>query len=153
MKSAEQPALCDIREFAFLVSKSTAADSSSRPHTRIYRTTRAVVAPADATQERIAPATHYTSPPQQAGRACLVLCVCVFERTRLVVLKMLIQAPGNLLCFAVELGFFLRDHPTPFTTTVSTGPATVEYKQHRTSTVYVAPTPLTWVVLSCVCGV
>ena len=64
---------------------------------------------------------------------------------------MLIQGPGNLLCFAVELGFFLRDHPTPFTTTVATGPATAEYKQHRISTAYVgAVTPLIGVVLSCV---
>ena len=114
-----------------------AVDNSSRQHTRA---TRAVIAPSDETQKRIAPATHHTSLPQQAARACLALCM-VFERTRLVVLKMLIQAPGNLLCFAVELGFFLRDHPTPFTTTVATGPATVEYKQHRTSTVHVAPAP------------
>ena len=59
------------------------------------------------------------------------------------VLKMLIQAPGNLLlCFAVELGFFLRDDPTPFTTTVAAGPATAECKQHRISTLLMlAPHP------------
>ena len=147
-----------------MVSKRSAADSSSRQHTRIYHTTRAVIATSDETQQRIGPATHHNSPPQQAGRACLVLCVfsnelgcsenadssssnsthvyiirlgrssqpqmklssvlgllliiirrrskrvglvlsCVCFRTNSVVLKMLIQAPGNLPCFAVELGF------------------------------------------------
>ena len=48
------------------------------------------------------PATHHKSPPQQAGRACVVLCA-VFD-AYWVVLKMLIQVPGNLLCFAVALG-------------------------------------------------
>ena len=57
-------------------------------------------------------------------------------------MKMRIQAPGNLLCFAVELGFFLRDRPTPFTTTVAaTGLATGEYQQNRVSTAHVAAAP------------
>ena len=77
---------------------------------------------------------------RRSERVGLVLSVCGF-RANSIVLEMLIQAPGNLLCFAVELGFFMRDHPTPFTTTVATGPATVEYKQHRISTAHVAAAP------------
>ena len=43
----------------------------------------------------------------------------------------------------VESRSFLRDHPTPLTTAVATGPATVEYNQPRMYTVHVAaPTPL-----------
>ena len=119
-----------------MVSKSTA---STRQRTRIYHTSRAIIASSDETQQRIAPATHHTSRPQQAGGACLE---CGLRANPVVLKKMLIKAPGNLLCFAVELGFYLRDLPTPFTTTtVATGPATVEYKQHRVSTAHVAPVP------------
>ena len=74
--------------------------------------------------------------------------MCGF-RANSVVLKMLIHARGNLLCFAVELGFFLKYHPMPFTTTVVTRPATVEYKPLRFST-DVAPARPTGVVWSCV---
>ena len=52
----------------------------------------------------------------------------------------------DLLYFAgVESRVFLRGHPTPLTTAVATGPATVEYKQPRmyTCTAHVvAPPPL-----------
>ena len=51
------------------------------------------------------------------------------------------------LCIAVESDFILRDHPTPFTAAVATGPAKVEYKQNRISTAHVAAPP------PCVCGV
>ena len=37
---------------------------------------------------------------------------------------MLIHAHGNLV--AVAVGFFLRDHPTPCTTTVTAGPEAAE---------------------------
>ena len=56
-------------------------------------------------------------------------------------MKMLIHAPGNMLSFAVELGFFLRDHTTPFTTTVAAGRAPVDYKQHRIPTAQVGAAP------------
>ena len=68
------------------------------------RTTRAAIAPSDENQQRIAPASHRKSPPQQAGRACMPLCV-VF-RANSFVLKMLIQAPRNesaVLC--CRIGF------------------------------------------------
>ena len=65
---------------------------------------------------------------------------------------MLIEAPGNLLCFAVELGFFLIDHPTLFTTKVATGHATVSYNQHRIFTGHVATAPRSQVCVV-VCGV
>lgn len=58
-----------------------------------------------------------------------------------IVVQMLIQAPENLLCLTVELGFYLTDHPTLFTTTVATGPSTAEYLQHRVCTVHVATAP------------
>ena len=80
---------------------------SSRQQQQTTHTTRVVIALSDESQQRIAPATHHTSPPQQAGRA---YCLWFGFRANSVVLKMLIQAPGNLLCFAVELCFFLRDH-------------------------------------------
>ena len=54
------------------------------------------------------------------------------------------NADSSLLESAVLcciIGFFLRDHPTPFTTTVATGPATAEYQQHRVSTAHVAAAP------------
>ena len=78
---------------------------------------------------------------RHSKRVELVLSCAWFSSEPRVVLKMLMQPPGDLLRFAVELGFFLRDHPTPFTTTVATGPATVEYKQHRISTAHVAAAP------------
>ena len=67
-----------LREFSFLVNKSSRQQQQQTAHP-----TKAVIAPSDETQQRIAPATHHTgtSPSQQAGRACLVLCV-VYELTR-----------------------------------------------------------------------
>ena len=53
----------------------------------------------------------------------------------------------DLPCFAqqtavlrgVEWSFILRDHPTPLPTAEATGPATVEYKQHRVYTAHASP--------------
>ena len=77
---------------------------------------------------------------RRSRRVGLVLsCVCF--RANSVVLKMLSQAPGICCASRGKIELFLRDHPTPLTTAVATGPATVEYKQHRMYTAHVAAPP------------
>ena len=55
------------------------------------------------------------------------------------------------LWFAVKYGSFLRDNPTPFTTAVATGTATVEYKHHVFLPLRLPPPPAN--KGCCVCGV
>ena len=111
-----------------------AADSNSRQHTRLRQSS----------YPQIKLGSVLGMPLiilRRRRKRVVFVFSCVCFQANSVVPKMLIQGPGNLLCFAVELGFFLRDHSTPFTTTVATGPATAEYKRHRISTAHVGTAP------------